>query len=378
MNIKKLYLSTAILAALALVTYFIKNSGSSAPEDPRVGQTIAENETFKDVTKIRIRSADESFTLAADPDGSQWVMEEMHSLPVDGSMLGSLRSSLLETRLERLVSTDPERLADFGFGDRSIALLDSSGKAALELELGRNTDTGKQLVKFADEDKAFIADDQFSLQSSPTAWLDKTLIELERDDARSVSFALKNGDTLTVSRASADEEWSADDELPAGKQLDQGAVTRALNRFASIRFTDLMDPESPEAVAATANSHTISVQLEGGDSYDFTVGRRPEVRVTEEVESENEDGEIVTETEEVVETPAGPVRIQISASDPSDPINGYMQATAFEVGAFLYTNLPESLDSLLSDLPEPEPEAATAEEPVSPPEDALIDSGTEE
>lgn len=359
MNLKNLYLSTAVLAVLAVITYFVKNSDSSVPQDPRVGTAIVTNDALDSVATLEMISGTESMTFNFE-DG-QWYLLEQYNLPAESRQVTDLISKLKETKLERVASTNQKRIADFGFGIDYINLLDDQGQNVLSLDLGRETDSGKQLVRFGDEQVAFIADDTFTVNADPVSWLDKTLVDVESDSIRSASITLLDGETLEVGRETADAEWTTSNELPEGKQLDQSAIDRTLNRATTVRFNKLATLDAPEVTAAAANSYSISYSLEDGTEYSLNIGRRAEVRVEKEVESTNEEGETVTEMEEEVETPAGPVYVKIESSKENDPLNEYMSQTAFATNGTIFTSAPESLDSLLADIPAEEPEEESEE-----------------
>ncbi len=359
MNLNKLYISTAVLAVAAGITYFVKNADTSKPEDPRIGAAIVANDDLNKVTTLELISGTESMTFLYDQDASNWQLQESYNLPADIKKITALTNQLKETKLERIASRKPERIADFGFGVDYINLNDASGNSVLSLDLGRETEKGKQLVRFGKEELAFIASDSFSVDGDPTSWLDKNLLKVERDQIRSATFQLENGDTLTVARESDTADWTTTDTLPEGKQLDQGAITRALNRLVSINFIRLAPLTDPEAVAAKDHSYTISYTLANQTTYTITSGQRPEVKVMKDVETTNDAGETVTESKEEVETPAGAAFVTIASSDASAPINEYMTRTAFATTGTLYTAAPKTLSELLADIPAPEPAPAT-------------------
>lgn len=376
MNLNKLYISTAVLAVAAGITYFVKNADSAKPEDPRLGTAIVSNDDLNKVTTLELISGSESMTFRYDADASNWQLQERHNLPADTKKITDLTNQLKETKLQRIASRKPERIADFGFGIDYINLHDADGNSVLSLDLGRETDAGKQLVRFGQEELAFIASDSFSVKGDPVSWLDKTLLKTERDEIRSATFQLENGDTLSVARESENDDWTTEDSLPEGKQLDQGAITRALNRLVSINFIRLAEHSDPEVVGAQEHSYTISYTLADDTTYTITAGRRPEVKVEKEVETTNDEGETITETQEEVETPVGAVFVKISSSDETAPINDYMSRTAFATTSTLYTAAPESLDALLADIPEPEPEPEP-ESDSEPTEEAVEETAAE-
>ena len=372
MNLKQLYLLTGILTIAAIITYFIKNADASLPPDKRIGEPIVSNEAFQGVNRIVIHGDDGTFTLTREAAGEKWRMEERYGLPVSNATLGRVATSLAEETLERLVSANPDRIAELGFGARGIAFHKSEGEPAVHVQLGKTSDTGKQLVKYAGEDKAFLASGQVNLDADPIAWLDKTLVTFERDAIRSVEITFPDGSSLAVSRDGTDVDWTARGDLPENKELDQDAITRAATRFANLTFTGLTGTDDAEFTEAMDNAQRYVLTLEDGTSYTFEIGRRPEVKITKEVEATDAEGNPTTETEEEVETPAGPVFVRIQSSDPKARINEYMQTAAFEVGSYHYTSLPQSLDALLQDAPEqaPEQEQAAASETESAPKQA--------
>lgn len=363
MNLKKLYLTTAILAVLAVITYFIKNSDNSAPEDERIGETPLASLTLGDVSTIQIQTEGETLTLAQNEEQTGWLLEERHSLPANLSMLTGLVRKLNDSLIEHVASSNPDRIAELGFGGDSISFQNDAGEALLTLEFGRQTENGKQLMKFADEPRAFIVNSQFSPQSNLDSWLNKKLIEINREDIVTATFTFPDADPLSVARESSEADWTTSTALPEGKELDQGAITRELNRFTSVNFSELRDLDDPELAESQAYSRNLSFGLDDGFSYNITLSQRPEVKVTNEIETTNEEGETVVEEQEEVETPAGPVFISIKSSDPVHPIKQYMSQTAYTVGSFLLDNLPESPDAFLKDIPEPELEEEAEDAP---------------
>lgn len=357
MNLKKLYLSTAVLVIAAGITYKLNQPGDLAKQDPRVGSTLVTNEALDSVTTLEMISGTESMTFEFDPSEKLWTLQEQYGLPADSKKISDLIKKLKETNLERVASSNPERIADFGFGVDSINLNTADGSSVLSLDLGRETDTGKQLVRFGDEDIAFIASDTFSVDGDPTSWLDKKILEFARQDIRSATFELANGETLSVSRESDNEDWTTESDLPEGKQLDQGAITRALNRFASVSFTDIPALEDPAMSGPTPQRISLSISLQNGTGYNVALSRTPEVKELNEIETTNDAGETVTETKEEIKTPAGPVLFNVVSSDPDDR-SALFGDRSYEVGSFLYTSMPKVLDELLADIPTSEEETS--------------------
>lgn len=361
MNLKPLYISTIVLTILASITYFVKSADSSHAADSRVGQTISADTSLRGVAKIAIQADMQSLTFEYSTDTNNWLLQESYNLPADMSRIGSTITKITDSRLERVASSNPDRIAEFGFNGNAITLSDASDNTVIALELGRETDTGKQLVKFAGEDIAFLINDQIALDSNAIAWLDKTLVKYEQDDVLAATITLLDNSSLNVTRTASTEDWQTTQQLPEGKELDQSALSSAINKFASSSFTDLAETTDEAVTAAQESSIQINLTFADESTLNLTIGQRPEVKVTKEVETLNEDGETVTEIQEEVETPSGPAYLFASSSNTENPINGYMKKAAFEIATYQFTSLPKTLDELLKDIPEPAVEAEASE-----------------
>ncbi len=371
MNIKNLYISAGVLAVLAIITSLLNRSNNAPLLDERVGSNVVDATLLRDTAQIIVETDGQSITLVNDLDQKTWILEEKHRLPTSYTRISQLARNVSDAKLQRLVSENPERIATLGFegGDR-IRFIDSSDNEIVAFDLGKETDNGRQFLRYSGEEKAFLVNTTFFIDSNLDSWLEKKLLAFEADEVASISATLQNTDALTVSRDNADSDWSTEDSLPEMKILNQSSISQIASRFSGLSFTATGAIDDPNVAAARKNSHTFDLRLKNGKSYQYRIGRQPEVKVEREVEKEDENGEKTMETEEEIITPEGPVYFFIVASDENDPVNEYMKRSAFEASSYQFTSLPESLDALLSDAPEPEVEApsplVTAPDPANP------------
>ena len=360
MNLKNLYISAGVLAVLAVIVSFLKNSSNAPLLDERVGTNLVERAALVDTAKLIVEADGQTLTFNQNLDKKQWTLEEKYDLPVSPSRISEVVDAVIDAKLQRFVSENPERIATYGYDSNpSIRFLASDGSEIVSLDLGKKTDNGRQFVRYAGEDKAFLATTTFNVNSGLDSWLEKTLVSFEADDVTSIEATLQNGESFNAQRDNGDSDWSSDD-LPEGKILNQSSVGQIASRFAGLTFTATAETDDANVVAAKENSHQFALGLSDGRRYSFAIGRQPEVKIEKEVEKEGENGEKTTETEEEIVTPEGPVYFFVSADDASDPINGYMAKSAFEASSYQYTSLPDALESLLSDAPEPVEEAPPA------------------
>lgn len=360
MNLKNLYISAGVLAVLAIIVSFLKNSNNAPLLDERVGTSLVEAAALRDTAKLVVEADGQTLTFNQDLDKKRWTLAEKHGLPVSASQMSALVDTIVEAKLQRFVSKNPERIATYGYDiSPKIRFLGADGSEIVALDLGKKTDNGRQFVRYAGEEKAFLATATFNVNSSLDSWLEKTLVSFEADDVTSIEATLQSDESLSAQRDSSDADWSSDD-LPEGKILNQSSVGQIASRFAGLTFTATAETNDANVIAAKENSHQFALGLSDGRRYAFTIGRQPEVKIEKEVEKEDENGEKTTETEEEIVTPEGPVYFFVSADDANDPINGYMANSAFEASSYQYTSLPNALEDLLTDAPEPVEETPPA------------------
>ncbi|MBT5816300.1 MAG: DUF4340 domain-containing protein [Opitutales bacterium] len=359
MNLKNLYISAGVLAILAIITSYLNSSNNAPLLDERVGSTVVDKALLRNAAKAIVNDDDQTLTLIADSANNRWTLEEKHNLPVSYSRISQLAQSITEAKLQRLVSENPDRIAELGFDTgTAIRFLDSDGNDIVSLELGKETDNQRQFLRYQGEEKAFLANTTFNINSSPDSWLEKALVSFEAGDVVGIETELQYGDSLSVTREDENADWQSE-ELPDGKILNQSSVTQIATRLAGLNFSATADKDGDNVTAARDNSHRFKLTLKDGRSYTYTIGRQPEVSIEKQAEKTDENGETTTETESEIVTPEGPVYFFIAAADNSDPVNGYMEKSAFEASSYQYTSLPTSTDTLLSDAPEPVEETQT-------------------
>lgn len=368
MNLKNLYVSAGVLAVLAIITGFLKSSNNAPLLDERVGSNVLDASLLRNAAKAIVTDDGRTLTMINDSEKNQWSLSERHGLPVSYSRISQLAQSVTDAKLQRFVSENPDRIAGLGFETGSrIRFVDANGKDIVALELGKETDNQRQFLRYQGEGKAFLVNTIFSIDSNPDSWLEKALVSIEASDITEIEAQFQYGETLSVTRENAGSDWQSEG-LPEGKIVNQSSVEQIATRIAGLTFTATADKDDAAVSAARENSHSFKLSLKDGRSYHYTIGRQPEVTIEKPVEKQGENGETTTEMESEVVLPEGPVYFFIAASDESDPVNGYMEKSAFEASSYQYTSLPSSIDSLLSNAPEPVQDAPSP--PLIAPEEA--------
>ena len=372
MNLRNLSLTVAVLAALCAVAWFLQRPAAPASADARIGQPVLAPALASSAVRFKLTDQGRTVELTRADDGT-WIVPGYHDFPADFTKFSRLIDDLTTAKIQRLVTTRPERLARLEFKDTTLALLDAAGKELWQITLGKIADGGGRFLRHGTEQKGYLANLTLYPDSEPKNWADTTLLNLKPDDiaAVEIGFAEAGAPAVTARRAKKEETWAASD-APAGKRLKAERVTSLLSSITNLRFTDTTAPDDANAVAARAHSRTLKLTTFGGKTHTITLGRKPEEKKPKAASPAGEpatppaasapatpestataDAEKPKEPE--FETiPAGPVFAFITHSDEKAPINEMMKKRAFQIGEWTYTGLPAAQD-LWEDAPPPAP-----------------------
>ena len=382
MKLKSLIVSIAVLAVLAVFAFVARRPDAPAAGDARLNQPMIATALVEKASRLQVADQGRTVTLDRQPDGG-WLVTSYHDLPADFQKLAGFVASLGEAQLQRLVTTNPDRIARLDFNGAKIELMDSAENELLSLALGKNPETGGgRFVRFGGESKAYLANFAANLDADSKNWANAEILRVNTDDVAKVEIPFAEGGTVTVSRAKKEDPWTAG-ETPDGQRLKADRVTSLLQSIGTLRFSDTAAPDDPNVAAARANLRSVKLTTFDQRTITVAMGRKPEEKklkppaaadgtggpgalgslsdLTKKNSSEvaGAPNPLAPEFETV---PAGPAFVFVTNSDASAPINGWMQKRAFQIADFTYTGLPKKSDELFEPAPPPPGDAAGAKE----------------
>lgn len=362
MNLKVLSISVLILALLSGIVAWTNRPASPANADPRIGTTLLEGIDVNAATGFTIANNDNTVSLSRDEAGA-WSVDTYHGLPADDGKLRRLMRDLSAASIVRVVTRNPERAARLSLGEASVAV--TAGDTH-QIIFGQNASRGGRYLRLDDAEDApvYLTPETTFIDALPKNWAKSDLTAFDPAHIQSVRLTLEDGNEITVSRESADAEWTAID-VPAGKQLRLQPITSLLNSFNSLRFTDTAEPSHQDVLDARSASREFALTTFDGETLTLRLGRRAEQTVVK-TESENPVDAIEDLTagdalepdsaedalEDMTETiPAGPVYAFVEGANGLAPLSAFSEQLAFEVSAFSFTSLPADADAIWEDAP---------------------------
>ncbi len=362
MNLRNLSLTVAVLAVLCAVAWFFQRPTPPASADARIGQPVLAPALANSAVRFKLTDQGRTVELVRAADGT-WTVPGYHDFPADFAKFSRLIDDLTAAKIQRLVTTRPERLTRLEFKDSTLGLLDATGKDLWQVTLGKTADGGGRFLRYGTESKGYLANLSIYLDGDPKGWADATLLNLKPDDIAQieVGFSEAGAPAVTARRAKKEEAWTAANP-PTGKRLKADRFTSLLSSVTNLRFTDTTAPDDANAAAARAHSRTLKLTTFDGKSYTITLGRKPEEKKPKAATPAGEPatppaasspaaagpakpaGAEKPKEPEFETIPAGPVFAFIFCSDEKAGINTLMKKRAFQIGEWTYTGLPAAQD----------------------------------
>lgn len=357
MKIKQLVIVVAVLALAAVVTFFLRRPAPAAAADARLGQNLVDASTLQKTAKIKVSEAGKSIELTKDAAGA-WRIQTYFNLPASFPKIAEFLADYADTKIERVVSTNPERIARLGFGDGRVELFDTAGTTIWSLTVGRSSESGGHFLRFGDEAKAYYAPLRTYLDTEPINWAEQQLIQHTADDIAAVELSFpKENLTIKASRPGKDDPFVAVD-APGGRKLRFDAIPTLVTSFASLRFSNTSAVDNPEARALRAdNLRTLKLTTFGGQTYTIEMSARIPPPPTPPTATDGTPPPPV-DPRDSIPTAAF---VWIASSLESAPVNGLMKQRTFHMNEYLYASLPAKSDDLFE-----APAGATVNQPSAP------------
>jgi len=354
MKLKNLLVIVVVLAVLSGVVFWMSRPAPPPSADPRVGQPLVESSVVDQAAKLRLTDQGKTVTLSH-PSGGAWKDDSYYGMPADFSKLSSLMGDLSSAKLDRLVTTNPSRVARLEFGGTKIEFLDASDKPLWTIELGKQADQGGgRYVKFSGEDKAYLASLNAWLDTDPKGWADAALVTVKPDDVAKLELPLDDGSKVTLTRAKKDDAWKAD-PTPAGQTLKTDKVSALLSTLTALRFSDSVAEKDASVGAAAKYMHQYKLTTFDGKTLAVSFARTPEekklkpVEKSAKVDLSYKPGDAAKPAEgakppepEYDTIPAGPVFVWVGGPGAAQ----LPDSRAFQVDEYNYTGLPQKADDL--------------------------------
>lgn len=179
--------------------------------------------------------------------GEAWVVPAKDDYPAAPQPLAELLRALREARIVEAKTANAQWHARLGLaeqggaGEQALRVrLQFDGHPELNLRLGNPSQQGSgQLVRRAGEDQVWLIDQSLQLPSRELDWLDRRITDIPFTSIERLALQHADGQTLTLTRANAEQYNFAVAELRKEQKLSfEGAANSVATLFSNLQFAD--------------------------------------------------------------------------------------------------------------------------------------------
>lgn len=298
------------------------------------------------VARIIIADKDRSFTVVRE-HGGLWVAPDQHDYPASANAVRELVATMAAMDLIESKTAKPDKFTRLEVEDidaadaqsRRVRLEDADGEVLADVVVGKRRhgftggrDTGTYLRRAVDE-RAWLASGGLVVNTSPSAWLDDSIVDIAPETVAQVTISPPRGPTYSLARDTPDANLAVVEGAPVGGAGETPAVARMASLLTDVRFEDVRpagDVTVPED-AAVARVRTF-------DGLEVTV-RTADI-----------DGEIWAVASAEAAVDAADASDEVDAvREIARAINDRASGWVYRIGASLAARLRTPLESLLAD-----------------------------
>ena len=248
MNAKRLGLLAVIAAALVGIAIALRTAHNAPADNAARDQPLlpALRDHVNDVSAITLTGPAGKViaTLARGKDG--WGVAERAGYPADVTAIRQLLVKLGRSTLIEPKTTHPQRYVDIGVDD--VTTKDAKGvqvdiaglSSPTRLIVGHYSAPARgTFVRRVGEAQSWLASGDLSVPKNVSDWEKRDLVDIAANRIASVTLASPTGRAARLSRAHPGDAAFALDNVPAGRQVDQGMAATVASALSGLRIDDV-------------------------------------------------------------------------------------------------------------------------------------------
>jgi hypothetical protein len=227
----KVLLALAAVLVLAAVLLRPQSDSDTATTDLLMPELQAQ---LEQVTKVELVTAGNNAKITLVKADGFWGLEQRAGYRIEFDRLRSILRALAQLKTAEAMTSNPQYfdrlhlvdVADANSNAKAIRIYGEDGNKVAGLLLGDSLyrgDTEYTYIRVEGDNQSWLVAGGLDLWLTPTQWLDKDLLDIEREQINAVEVSHADGETLTVKRET-DENGQASKDLlvqnvPSGKEL---------------------------------------------------------------------------------------------------------------------------------------------------------------
>lgn len=241
-------------------------------------------EKVNDVIGVSISK--NSHTITLNKQDGIWIIQESENFFADANKIATLLIELRNLKIKEKKTSNADNYNKLGLGENTtiIKLVNHDGQFA-DISLGNVAQRSQGIyVRKNNNKQTWLAAGNIDVNSKTTDWIVKTIIDVESNQVKSISYRPQNSTSFTVNKITPDDVQFVLENIPNGMQLktdiDVNSFANALQNF------DIVSAASRSGLDEDSKTIAIDFVLLSGMEFQLSLYQKDEVYLME-VDIEN-------------------------------------------------------------------------------------------
>ncbi len=346
-----------IVAVIMLVLAVVVHKNVNKPVDVGfVRGNLIQGLNPENVFGIVIKAGGETANLKR--VGGVFTVSDSDGYPAMNSKVNELFTSLMDIETEELLTDNPDNFEDLEVSEEKaqtiVRLTGKDGNGITGIVVGKRNEQGDANVRLVNSDKVFICSKIPYIPTQSRNFLDQQLIQIEKKNIVSVTMTDEGGETYTMQSQPGSDEITLAGGMPAGKKLHDNH-TFVFNALAGLRFKNVM-AEGSKPQNLTLN-RTYITKLKDTATYILKLGDKDgKTYATVSADFGDKTAISARDVQGASEEQLKKNEAKLLAMEAVEKVNAKCKGWVFELPSYKVKYLTMSLDEILEDIEQGEPE----------------------
>ena len=224
---------------MVVVVLALYSGNRAAKQEFQPGSLLIQGVAPEKIQTISIVHGKETVTLKRQDKG--FVLAERDDYPASVNRINELLLACLEIRCRTKVTDAKENYRELGVEEGAedavvVTFKDSSGRTLFGLVRGKNAEGGGAYVRLLDQSAVYASETNPAIDTTPTAYLDKKIVDVKADDIRRVEVQTGK-DQYALAR---DEKGVVTlEKVPEGKRAKSSVCDTVATALTDLEFSDV-------------------------------------------------------------------------------------------------------------------------------------------
>lgn len=213
---------------------------------------------INEVTSISVSGSDgggDLTTVARDADG--WAVRERDDYAASVGKIREVLLGIADAKILETKTSNPERYPVLGIADPGVegggTLVVIAGDGIeYRLIIGNTAQSDNRYVRIADQPQGLLIDHDPDLPESSGGWLLQEIVDVPANTVRAVEITHPDGESIRISKESAEDTKFAVADIPEGRELSYPTVANGMGGvLAALALQDVRKNQAPEDFVRT-------------------------------------------------------------------------------------------------------------------------------